>query len=68
MGDSTRGGKTDNLGQQKRHAVRDRATGQLVNEAEGGVTQADWKDKGQYPRDKFERVDGVDDDAAEGGT
>jgi len=47
-------------GQQKVHEVRNLATGETRQ-----VSQADWKDKAAYPRAEWERMDGVDEEAAD---
>jgi hypothetical protein len=43
---------SEEKGQAKIHQVRNIASGEVTQ-----VLQADWKDKKQYPRDQFERVD-----------
>lgn len=44
-------------GQAKTHQVRNIASGEITD-----VSQADWRNRTQYPRDQFERVDAVNDD------
>jgi hypothetical protein len=45
-------------GQSKTHQVRDRTTGELFKNPDGSdPTQTQWRDKTQFPRDKYERVD-----------